>query len=315
MAKGEHPQMKRILLFLTLALTVMTAVAQEFGIHWIACPAADSTMQAWFRQTYITPQRPLRATVTVASAGNFELYVNRWNVSTDVLAPFRERGDRRVKAVTYDVSRYLRPDSNVIAVWYSPATTQPNRKQISVTYSGTMPNGTPFSHVSDPEWLCRPANRTITPDGGECVDGRAHNPLWNATEIETAGWVPALAVKEGRAEGYGVSASFYPAMRVARVHKPAYFDVCGDSVFYEFRNGFQGWIRITLRNAQRGEHIYINGLEYICNGNLDEQACRKFTITTCRRVLIYGDASFDRSQLYNVEGIEIAPSFHSSYQY
>lgn len=307
--------MKRTSALITLCAWAMTAMAQEFGTHWIAFPEPDSVAQVWFRQTYVTTARPRQATVTVASTGLFELYVNQWNVSTDVMTPFRTADDDRPIAITYDVSRFLRCDSNVIAVWYSPAAARPNRKQISVVYSGTMPNGTRFSHVSDPDWLCRRANRSLTPDGGETIDGRMHNPNWNATAFDPACWISPQSVRTGFADGYKELCSFYPSIKVTHVRKPSYFDAHGDSVYYEFRTGFKGWVRVTLRDTRRGEHIRIGGLEYVCSGIADEQACRKFTMADYRRVLICGDDAFDRSQLYKVEGVELSPSFHHSYQY
>ena len=307
--------MRSVRLLLGLWICVLTAAAQAFGTHWIAAPQADSTAQVWFRQTYLTDRCPAQATVTVASAGNFELYVNQWNVSTDVLAPFRAPEDTCIKAVTYDVTRFLRPDSNVIAVWYAPASIRPVRRQISVTYSGTMPNGTRFSHVSNPGWLCRPANRVITPEGSERVDGREHDPSWNAIPIEAASWRPVLAVRDTVSTGYREVSSFYPAMRVTRLHRPSVVDTRADSVIYEFPEAFTGWVRVTLRNTRKGQRIRIGDLEYICNGKLDEQACRKFTLAHCRRVTITGDARFSPSQLFNVEGVEIRPSYHHSYQY
>ena len=79
-------------------------------------------------------------------------------------------------------------------------------------------------------------------------------------------------------------------------------------VVYDFGTAFQGWVRVTLRDARVGEQVNVGGMVYVCTGQMDEQACRKFTLPVCRRVWIYGDAHFRKSQIQNVEGLVLEPA-------
>ena len=98
--------MKQTALLLMMLLSAMNGFAQEFATHWIACPDADSTSQVWFRHTYIADGAAASATITVATTGLFELYINERNVSTDVLMPCRKPFSDNPEAITFDVTRF-----------------------------------------------------------------------------------------------------------------------------------------------------------------------------------------------------------------
>ena len=93
---------------------------------------------------------------------------------------------------------------------------------------------------------------------------------------------------------------------MAHVLRPRYFDIEGNRVAYEFGTGFYGFVRLTLRDARRGERIRIGDVEYICSGKTDEQACARFVPAVLRRVIVEGDADFSPSQIQRVEGIGLA---------
>lgn len=310
---GTKPRsFKLACLFLLIGSHV---VAQEFDTHWIAYPVADSTLQVWFRRTYYMCERPTQASLGVKTTGRFELFVNERNVSTDILAPYREGMQPHPIAMEYDITRFLHVGRNTIAVWYSPAYPHIEHRQLSVTYSGRMKNGEYFTHVSDENWLCREANRTLLSAGGELLDNTYYRLKWNADEVDAACWLGAVSIANKEAEQTTVYKNVYPAYRVNRIRRQNYFDVEGDSVIYEFGTAFQGWIRVTLRHAKAGECVNIGGMEYVCRGETDEQACRKFTLPECRRIIICGDSRFRKEQIREVEGLEIVPYIHSAFSF
>ena len=77
------------------------------------------------------------------------------------------------------------------------------------------------------------------------------------------------------------------------------------SVTYAFPHAFMGFVRVTIRDARPGETIFINGMRYICNGTIDEQAIGRFAMLPWRSVTITGDRRFKPEQVQNVEGLEM----------
>ena len=61
--------MTRFLLLCLLQAIMGVIHAQEFDTHWISAPTPDSTSHLWFRQTYLSRQRPEVARITVKNAG------------------------------------------------------------------------------------------------------------------------------------------------------------------------------------------------------------------------------------------------------
>lgn len=297
-----------LFLFLFLLATALVSpaesVAQEYLQSWISSPVADSTAHVWFRHTYLGQGRPRRAWMAVATTGLFELYINGRNVSRDVRMPIRGAGDDRAASTLFDVTRFLRPDTNVVCVAYSPLFPQSEHRQVSVVYWGEEDNGYPFVHQSDGGWLCREADSGLLPDGGEWRDAVRYPWRWTAKEFDLACWQTAEV-----AEPYSCSPVTYvpllrPSERVVHISRPRFFDRDGDTIVYDFGKAFHGVVRVTLRDTRQGERISIGGFDYICSGEIDEQAFRRFTTTDQRRVVISGDSDFSPDQIQSVEALE-----------
>ncbi len=136
---------------------------------------------------------------------------------------------------------------------------------------------------------------------------------WNAADFAPACWQGAVSLAADNSQKTDYRRVAYTAERVTKIITPAYYVVEGDTVCYEFNTGFHGYVRVTLRDANMGERLNINGLGYQCSGEMDEQAYRKFTRRTFRNVWITGDQHFKNSQIQRVEGIETAPYPHISW--
>ena len=298
----------RLLLFSLCLLLSAAAGAQSLNMPWVASSVADSASQVWFRKGYLFRGKPRQASLTVVTTGYFELYVNGRNVSTQVLTPRRAAFCRDALGVTYDVERFLSPDSNVVAVLYSPASPCATPYQVAVQFAGVDARGHAFCDASDASWLCRRAGRRVLPDGGEEAEGGWPLSYFTGNAIDQALWTPATVAHGAVEPSFRLLPASADGMRVARIIKPAFFDVVGDSVVYDFGTAFQGWVRVTLRDARVGEQVNVGGMVYVCTGQMDEQACRKFTLPVCRRVWIYGDTHFRKSQIQNVEGLVLEPA-------
>jgi hypothetical protein len=290
--------------------------AQGLMPKWVSFPEVDSTSQIWFRQTYTGNLRPTSANIIITTTGQIELYINGYNVSTDTRLPYREccYNDKPI-SMTFNVTRFLRPDSNTIAVWYSPSYPHIQPRQISLNYYGSMPDGEQFSYNANEEWLCRKANVSLTADGEEDFLAASNDAVWNSSEYEPACWLTAKQQDYDTTSHITDYTSFYSSRRIAKIRHPEYHRINKDSIEYNFTPSFQGYVRVTLREAKNGEKLNIGGLLYTCNGDVDEQAYRKFTDKYCNNIIICGDRKFKKSQIQNVEGVEINTYFHANWLY
>lgn len=285
----------------------LSSFAQEFGLHWVSIPIPDSTSHVWFRQVYLSPARHRQAHITISTTGYFKLYVNESNVGTAPYYPYRKPSSNDIVTMNFDVSRYLRNDTNVIAIMYAPSFPHINRKQVSLTFYGRDANGIPFAYHSDENWLCRQANSSMKTNGGEYIDGRKHNVSWKTTDCHQALWVGVTSQTDSLAAPVTTYYGCYPAERIARRREAAYFDLTKDGVEYDFRQGFYGRIRLTLREARKGQVIRFGNNDYVCSGELDEQAYPIFSSGHYRRIPVSGDSGFRQDQIVGIEAVETAP--------
>lgn len=297
--------MRKLLTLFLLVFGISAISAQEFNCHWITIHQPDSLSHVWFRRTYIFNGRPQKACITFATTGLLKLYVNECNVGTASFYPLREDKNNDPVAITLDVSAYLRPDSNVIAAVYSPTFPETNHRQLSVCFYGTCETGEPFCHTSDNSWLCRRANSSLTLNGGEFIDGRTHNTSWKAVWFDTALWTHADTFRDTKELSLRIFENGFTAPKIKKVNTFEWFDTDSMGIFQEFYPAFHGFLRLTLRGAKRGEYINFGHIQYICSGDMDEQAYPLFNISNYNTIHIIGDKHFSPKQLTTLEAIEI----------
>ncbi len=286
---------------------VAALCAQEYAMHWIGVPNPDSLSHVWFRQTYLERGRPRQAYVTVVSTGYYKLYVNECNVGTAAFYPQREPYSDNPVSMTFDVTPYLRSDTDVVALWYAPTYPNVDSCQVSVVFHGVDSAGRAFSRFSDGDWLCRRANTRWTVDGKEHVDGRYHDPSWKAAWFNLALWLPAERREDGKHRDVTHLSVNDPVLHVVHSDGYSFFDPDSVGLTYDFGSAFHGMMRLTLREARRGERIFYDGMEYICRGEMDEQAFPIFRTGDYRRIRVTGDRLFRRDQIVAVEALQMAP--------
>lgn len=189
-----------LILFIASAATAAasTATAGDFDYRWLSHPTPDDTSHVWFSRTIVTSAKdmPRAAYIRVATTGRFVLYVNGRNVSTALFTPDRQKGDTAVAAIAYDVQRFLRTDTNTIALLYCPS--MRTRRQVSVCFYGIAADSSHFA-VSGTDrpcfalngnagWLCRHADTWQTHDGGEAMNRNLYPYRWTDANQPLALW-------------------------------------------------------------------------------------------------------------------------------
>ena len=335
-----------LILFIASAATAAasTATAGDFDCRWMSHPTPDDTSHVWFSRTIVTSEKdmPRAAYIRVATTGRFVLYVNGRNVSTALFTPDRQKGDTAVAAIAYDVQRFLRTDTNTIALLYCPS--MRTRRQVSVCFYGIAADSSHFA-VSGTDrpcfalngnagWLCRHADTWQTHDGGEAMNRNLYPYRWTDANQPLALW---QAVKETSPSqhlttttphhltttppqplntttplssedicGYSplrINPLVDNAARISRIYTPLLTEQSGDTLTVHLVPNRRHLIRVTLRGCRRGERIRIGNLQYVCTGEMDEQAFTRFSPTDQNTVTISGDRHFCCEQVQEVESI------------
>ena len=365
-----------LILFIASAATAAasTATAGDFDCRWMSHPTPDDTSHVWFSRTIVTSEKdmPRAAYIRVATTGRFVLYVNGRNVSTALFTPDRQKGDTAVAAIAYDVQRFLRTDTNTIALLYCPS--MRTHRQVSVCFYGIAADSSHFA-VSGTDrpcfalngnagWLCRHADTWQTHDGGEAMNRNLYPYRWTDANQPLALW---QAVKETSPSqplttttphhlntptpqpltttppqplntttpqhistsqhlttttphhlntttplssedicGYSplrINPLVDNAARISRIYTPLLTEQSGDTLTVHLVPNRRHLIRVTLRGCRRGERIRIGNLQYVCTGEMDEQAFTRFSPTDQNTVTISGDRHFCCEQVQEVESI------------
>ena len=333
-----------LILFIASAATAAasTATTGDFDCRWLSHPTPDDTSHVWFSRTIVTSAKdmPRAAYIRVATTGRFVLYVNGRNVSTALFTPDRQKGDTAVAAIAYDVQRFLRTDTNTIALLYCPS--MRTRRQVSVCFYGIAADSSHFavSGTDRPSfalngnagWLCRHADTWQTHDGGEAMNRNlypyrwtdANQPLamWKAVEetspsqhlttttpqhISTSQHLNTInTLSSEDICGYNplrINPLVDNAAHISRIYTPLLTEQSGDTLTVHLVPNRRHLIRVTLRGSRRGERIRIGNLQYVCTGEMDEQAFTRFSPTDQNTVTISGDRHFCCEQVQEVESI------------
>lgn len=325
-----------LILFIASVATAAasTATAGDFGCRWMSHPAPDDTSHVWFRRTLVTEEQdmPRTAYIHVATTGRFVLYVNGRNVSTALFTPDRTPNDTTVMAISYDVRRFLRPDSNTIALLYCPSTR--TRRQVSVSFYGIAADSSHFATNDTDGWLCRHADTWQTHDGGEAMNRNSYPYRWTDTDQPLALWQAIEQISTSQhlnttppqhlnttpsqhntistpisAEdicGYSpvrINPLVDNAAHMRRIYAPLFTEQSAETLTVHLVPNERHLIRVTLRDCRRGERISIGNLHYVCTGEIDEQAFARFTPTSSNTIIITGDSHFRSEQVQEVESI------------
>ena len=332
-----------LILFIASAATAAasTATTGDFDCRWLSHPTPDDTSHVWFSRTIVTSEKdmPRAAYIRVATTGRFVLYVNGRNVSTALFTPDRQKGDTAVATIAYDVQRFLRTDTNTIVLLYCPS--MRTRRQVSVCFYGIAADSSHFA-VSGTDrpcfalngnagWLCRHADTWQTHDGGEAMNRNLYPHRWTDANQPLAMWQAVeeystpqhhntstqhISTSQHNNTTTSLSSEdicgYSPlrpnplvdnAARISRIYTPLLTEQSGDTLTVHLVPNRRHLIRVTLRDCRRGERIRIGNLQYVCTGEMDEQAFTRFSPTDQNTVTISGDRHFSCEQVQEVESI------------
>lgn len=286
-----------------LTICVLNSSSQEFGTHWISHPLPNDSSEVLFCKEYITSQKPQRAYISFATCGKIKVFFNERNITQDIY--FCNSDTSTIEIYTYDVTNYLQPDSNTIAVWYAPLKDSEPSKQLSLEYYGYNANRKAFYHQADEKWKCLILNGCYIKEDKEYFDARKYTYDWKAGSHNRGDWLTPLGAHNA-SRTYTTSINKYPGrpIRLSSVLLATDTLCTATNCEYSFDRVFTGTSRITLRGAKNGEIITVNNLVYTCNGEMDEQAFLHFSTSTQSKVVIQGDSAFKKSQITHVEGLE-----------
>lgn len=283
------------------------SMASDFNTPWIFARQTGSLSRVFFRKAFLSQGLPRQATLTIATTGYCKVYVNECKIGTAPYLSLRHDNDTDAVSMTFDVTPYMRADTNVVAVLYSPLPNHASKteKQIAINLYGTGYDQHDFCVRTDASWLCRESYSKITPDGIEIVDGRRRDMQWNAASIhDNALW-------EQAEEAEDTTTSIYA--KETLMPKISHIDTFDEDSIHDNvispHNAFYGFFRATLRGARRGERIRLGNLLYICNGKLDEQVFPEFGAGYTKGISVCGRAS----RITTLEMISIGkhnPSFY-----
>lgn len=308
-----------ILLLLLIIASALPLHAQPFATQWMRpSEHLDAGRAVWFRRTFLHHARPKRAFITMATTGKAIVYVNGRNVSTAQYTPQRTQADTTAIAITYDITHYMRSDTNIVTVLVAP-TTHLTPPHIAVCYYGISSDSTRYALASPEGWLCSPSATSLSSnDTNESMNGLLYLPPLAIAESELMRWLPIATSPQCQQpiihEEQSVDdiAYIWPphlnpfsdiALRTHATLHPRYFNRESEAIVYDFSPGFYALVRVTLRGCRKGECINISGLTYTSRGEIDEQAISLFTPIYGRRIVISGDSHFCPDQVQNVEAI------------
>lgn len=326
--------LRLIHILILFAASLATATAGDFGCRWMSHPAPNDTSHVWFRRTLVIeePDMPRTAYIHVSTTGRFVLYVNGRNVSTALFTPDRTPSDTTVMAISYDVRRFLRPDSNTIALLYCPSTR--TRRQVSISLYGIAADSSRFAMNDTDSWLCRHADTWQTHDGGEAMNRNTYPYRWTDTDQPLVLWQAVEQISTSQHLNLSTPqhhnttppqhhntlpllsaediCSYSPvrtnplvdnAAHMRRIYTPLFTEQSNDTLTVHLVPNERHLIRVTLRDCRRGERISIGNLHYVCTGEIDEQAFARFTPTSSNTIIITGDSHFRSEQVQEVESI------------
>lgn len=296
--------MTRIIISIFLSLFwALNSFSQELGTHWICYPLPNDSSEVLFSHTYVNQGRPQQAILSFASPGKLRVYVNERNITQDLC--FSNPDTSTVTIQTYDVTRFMRPDSNIIAVWYAPTPGQPISKQLSLEYYGKDHTGRDFYHKADGEWKCHLLEGCYIKREEEHFDARSYDNNWKATDYDRRQWLSPLGAFQDEPQ-LSTSADMYLCRNshLQQILLPISSQMTEEGLLCDFERTYQGTIRLTLREAKKGEVLQIGGLTYTCSGEMDEQAFRRFTYSIGRSFTITDNHKLKKIQIMNIEGLD-----------
>ncbi len=240
----------------------------------------------YFRKEIWLSDAPRTARVTISGLGYTELFINGKKVGDHVLSPNQTNYDQRptgrfpekdvghmatrVLYETFDISPYLKPGQNALAVCLGNGWYFLNDKPEMTTYSYGTPrllaqfeitfaNGQKKVVGTDTTW--RTATGPILHNGvytGEVYDARLEMPGWNRPGFNDRNWERAVNVRAptGKLQG-----QISPPDRVVRTIRPVSVKkINGNTYRFDLGEMLSGWAQVRV-SGPRGARLNLRFVE------------------------------------------------------
>ncbi len=317
--------MLRRITFIAILITVSGLLdlrAQEAISYWVTAENDTPGQQILLRRTFSGDMPQGTTHLLVAATGSYNLYINgriayssfRFDMTGSGRQDNESAATDGLLLRDIDVSAYILPGDNVVAAWLAPSNItagEPEYPEKPLFFADIYVcdgSGNITFYPDDYPWLWTEANAVSLADG-EYIDARDEVVGWNGAPLEEiVRWRPARQEKPIWLPTTSFLESASRSDYARKVVRPRFFSRSDDgkSIVYDFGKGFYGTVRATFRNAKSGEHVFINGSEYVCSGKFDEQFVGRFVASGCRKLRIEGDKSFSISHVSAVEGIAVS---------
>ncbi|MGB7294342.1 MAG: family 78 glycoside hydrolase catalytic domain, partial [Candidatus Aminicenantales bacterium] len=220
-----------------------------------------------FRKEFELGKNVVRARAYVCGLGYYEFRLNGHKVGRNVLDPAWTTYDKRVLYVTYDVTRFLRPGKNALAVmlgqgWFKATALL---LQMNIQLEG----GDEFEVVTDESWKGK--DGPVIKDSvyhGETYDARLETPDWDRPGYEDGAWDAAELVAGPKGV---LSAQMMPPIQVVDTIIPLTVSNPGPGVYvYDMGQNFSGWARLRVEGP-RGTAVKMRFAELVYDTGMINQ--------------------------------------------
>ncbi|MBN1505546.1 MAG: family 78 glycoside hydrolase catalytic domain [Sedimentisphaerales bacterium] len=229
-------------------------------------PPDNKVPDPWLRRTFDLKEKPVRATIHVASVGYHELYVNGHRIGDSVLAPAVANHRKRARYVTYEIADGLQEGRNVIALWlgvswsiFPPYKTE-DRPQTPIVLAQAdikLPGGDDVRIVTDDTWRTHASPNTLLGVwdfmhfGGERYDAGEEIADWAGVDFDDSEWKPATVYSPDLA----LSAEMIePNRRIKEIRPVAVEEVKPGVYRVDLGVNVTGWLEASVR-GQAGDRI------------------------------------------------------------
>lgn len=284
--------------------------------------SAKEGQEVWFRTVFDIRELPDSAFLEMSTSGYLLAYINGRVAGTQSIWPFRpivnkeyQQKQKGIACQSIDVRHLLRTGRNVLSIWYAPCIDMKLLQETSDTITCESTTNTLYQLSTlltikkgektetlcstNSNWLCKVAPVQMTKYGEDC-NSPAITANWKKQVLEISpDWIRPEKSWYEKSKWNTVEDQGEYAYNTISANLN---EVTDSMQTYYFPYKATGQLRITLRNAKRGQVIDVNGMRYTCLGETDEQFFTRFSTITTDIVEI---SKTDENKLPNIQNLEL----------
>jgi hypothetical protein len=257
-----------------------TSESYRWQAHWIGAVTSSraavlaqsafdeqNSRMPLFRKDFVARKAVAGATLRISGLGQYEVHVNKRNVTDAVLTPGWTDYRKRILYNTYDVTGLLRQGRNTIGVMlgrgmYDVQETKGRYTKFSRSFGPPKliaelilryVDGTQETIASDATWKTAPGPITFSSAyAGEDYDARLEQPGWDGSACNAGSW-PHAEIVNGPG-GALVPEMIPPVKEFERFDPIAITHPAPNVTIYDLGQNFSGWPAIAV-SGPRGAQV------------------------------------------------------------